>query len=679
MASLRALLALALLAGLYLVASTLVLGYLLFIGVLIYYDASSGANWGQMPVLIWVVGGNAPVVAAIVHGILMVSRPPRVLPGSVLLHRDDAPDLWDTVAQLAEKIGAPVPTELRLTAEANAAVREETRLLGFSVGVRRMYIGMPLLLGLSADELRAVLCHELGHYARGHTRFGAMVYRGSAALSATHERIASAAAANQLVWLYSAILRGPLSAYRWLYDVVSLAVRRTQEFEADAAAASITGQEVTSEALRSAHMLAIAWDDFRTRFLQPMTRTGRIPDDPFSAFGDMLDDPEYRDVLTQWWIDPPEQPRSRLDSHPTLEQRLIRLAERPHDSAILDSSPARAVLIDPHALSVQVWNTVRPSQSGGQPWRDWLRDLAEYQATEPARGLPEAAQRLGGTPTLGGVLDLLETGGTSALTGALTDARSERGVPADVGRNLLVTGVCALIGQHLVQAGMATWTGTWTGAGRLVARDTTSAEIFDLVRAAVDTPTEVARLRLHVAALGIDDKPRTAPARPESPGVGSDRHVVVQPANLTEQRKIAKIALPTVGLMLFAILLAPVIIDSPEPSPQFSGLGPEFLDVPKPIIHPYLRDWHAGSANLMSGCYQPNNQSCPLPSLVSMPPLLSHFIVVEPGDTLSRIACEHQTTVDELVRLNDLSSTVLAVGQQLDVPTPPIGITARCG
>jgi Zn-dependent protease with chaperone function len=179
MTSLRALIALALLAGFYLVASALVLGYLLLVGFVVYVDFTSPhANFSQSTSWIQFVGFSAPVVVAIVHGMLTVGRPPGVLPGSVPLHHHDAPDLWDTVVELAEEVGAPVPTELRLTAEANAAVSEETRLLGFSVGVRRMYIGVPLLVGLPTDELCAVLCHELGHYARGHTRFGAMTYRG---------------------------------------------------------------------------------------------------------------------------------------------------------------------------------------------------------------------------------------------------------------------------------------------------------------------------------------------------------------------------------------------------------------------------------------------------------------------------------------------------------------------
>ncbi|MGH3902513.1 MAG: M48 family metalloprotease [Pseudonocardiaceae bacterium] len=682
MTSLRALLALALLAGFYLVASALVLGYLLLIGFVVYtLFTSPHADFSQSGWLVWFVGGNAPVVVAIVHGMLMVSRSPGVLAGSVPLHRDDAPNLWDTVTELAKEVGAPVPSELRLTADANAAVSEDTRLLGFSVGARRMYIGVPLLVGLPTDELRAVLCHELGHYARGHTRFGAMTYRGSVALAATRERIRRDAAANELVRNYSFILRGVLAAYASLYDTVSLAVRRQQELEADAAAASTVGREVTSEALRSAHMLVTAWDDFCIRFLQPMRKLGQLPDDPFSAFEAMLDDLGYRDVLAQWRRNPPEQPKSPLDSHPGLGHRLARLAEGPSSSVARDGSPAKSVLTDPQELFVRVWNVARPPGSRGQPWQDWLGAIAEYQATEPARGLTQAAEQLGATPTLGGVLDLLEAGRASALSSALTDTCSEPDAPADVGRSALAAAVSALVQQWMVQAGKASWSVPWTGTTRLFAKNTTSAEILALVHAAVEKPTEILRLRLHLAALGLDaDRPVTVTATQSTSNSG-DVHVVVEAANVEEQRKIASIAVPAMGAMLSVIVLA-VVYGADEPAPRSPGLAIDYgsgyplganqtFDLPSRNLQPLL-------AYPSLGCYQPNDYVCQLSN--PAPQFTKHFVVVERGDNLSSIACRHQTTVDELVDLNALSSTDLAVGQHLFVPGlgSPV-IAGQCG
>jgi peptidoglycan endopeptidase LytE len=45
------------------------------------------------------------------------------------------------------------------------------------------------------------------------------------------------------------------------------------------------------------------------------------------------------------------------------------------------------------------------------------------------------------------------------------------------------------------------------------------------------------------------------------------------------------------------------------------------------------------------------------------------FYVVKPGDTLSRIAKLHQTTVKSLKAVNGLNSDVLAVGAKLKLPT----------
>lgn len=48
---------------------------------------------------------------------------------------------------------------------------------------------------------------------------------------------------------------------------------------------------------------------------------------------------------------------------------------------------------------------------------------------------------------------------------------------------------------------------------------------------------------------------------------------------------------------------------------------------------------------------------------------LETFYVVKPGDTLSRIAKLHQTTVKTIKAVNSLSSDIIAVGAKLKLPT----------
>lgn len=133
-------------------------------------------------------------------------------PGAAVSPQDE-PELWRTVTELAGRVRTRVPDEIRLVPDVNAAVSEDARLLGLIRGRRHMYVGVPLMLTLGADELRAVLCHELGHYSGSHTRLGGITYRGRTALIRTIQRLGE-----------HAIIRTFFTAYATVYLRVSQAV-----------------------------------------------------------------------------------------------------------------------------------------------------------------------------------------------------------------------------------------------------------------------------------------------------------------------------------------------------------------------------------------------------------------------------------------------------------------------
>ncbi|MFD3721892.1 M48 family metalloprotease [Streptomyces sp. NPDC058674] len=112
---------------------------------------------------------------------------------------------------------------------------------------------MPLLLGLTRDELRAVLCHELGHYAGRHTRLAAVSHRGSAALERTVRYLAVLETDQTSVKPPVRLLLKLTKAYHGVYLRQTFAVRRSQELEADAAAARIAGAHTFARALRAVH------------------------------------------------------------------------------------------------------------------------------------------------------------------------------------------------------------------------------------------------------------------------------------------------------------------------------------------------------------------------------------------------------------------------------------------
>ncbi|MFI7035223.1 M48 family metallopeptidase [Microbispora rosea] len=82
-------------------------------------------------------------------------EPPTGLP----LPADRAPMLWATVRELEAEARTRIPEEIWLTAEVNAAVQEESRLLGLAGGRRRLYVGLPLLQTMTVGQMRAVLAH----------------------------------------------------------------------------------------------------------------------------------------------------------------------------------------------------------------------------------------------------------------------------------------------------------------------------------------------------------------------------------------------------------------------------------------------------------------------------------------------------------------------------------------
>ncbi|GAA2385102.1 M48 family metallopeptidase [Streptomyces glaucosporus] len=506
-AVLRTALALVLLAGFYALSGALVLAYCAYTALTAWVVLVDGTRLTS-PQPFYAVVFGFPAVAAVLRGLFPGGRAPAPGRGTVAVGREQAPELWRTVAGLARAVGAPEPTEIRLTLEANASAAEDAGR-GLRPPVRRMEIGVPLLAGLRADELRAVLCHELGHYARRHTRFAATAHRGSSAIHRARADIAGAAAGNPMVAMYSGLQFRLLGAYAWLYDAITFGVRRRLEYQADAAAAAVAGREATASALTAVRTVGAAWADFRARLLDPMTERGRMPDDPLRPFALMLADPGYAGVLEEWRR-LPEPPRSRLDSHPPLGRRLAALARCPDSAAPPDPRPGRTLLGEDDRRLRELWDSLlRPLLPPGargtvRPWEEWLADAAGERAARAVETLRGPLALLGGPPepALGAFLDLLADGRGAELAGALhgtgwrPDPREGPGTPE---RALAV-----LVGQGLVAAGRAEWSVRWTGAAEPVPYDAEAREAVELVREAVTDPGALSRLRAQLVLCGVD-------------------------------------------------------------------------------------------------------------------------------------------------------------------------------
>jgi Zn-dependent protease with chaperone function len=438
---------------------------------------------------------STPVVGAVLLSLYATSRPAQGPEGSIEVGPEEEPALWTTVHELAERLEVRPPTRLYLIPQANAIVLEHAMLLGLVGGTRRLYVGMPLLVGLTWDELEAVICHELGHYAGRHTALSSVTRRGATALESILERLGRhpmVQARNTYHPAYNWYCL--FSGYARLYARLASAVGRRQEFEADRMSAQVVGAVVAADALRSAHSLALAWTRLLSDYLEPVARAGWLPDNPFAVFAQMLADPEFQDALRRWRNSPPARPVSRFDRHPPLAERLDALAV---PAAHADGTapcrapvPALEVLNDLERRTAELRLMLLP-QYAGDPDTTWLSTAAWASTAaatltrESAEALARAAGRNGRTtrPSLATVLE--------ALAKAPENLAPARALPG---------ALRALLHQVLVRDGLATgWRLSWVGQSRAVADQALLSELHELTKT-----IDAQRLEAFLRTLPVD-------------------------------------------------------------------------------------------------------------------------------------------------------------------------------
>jgi hypothetical protein len=300
----------------------------------------------------------------------------------------------------------------------------------------------------------------------------------------------------------------------------------------------------------------------------------------------MITDPDYRDDATVRHP-PPQQPATARDSHPSLAQRLAALDRLPDIASDHDVPPPLDLVPDPEDLfrGDQHRNWI-PSPRP-MPWQDWVIAIADQHAAEELGELRTAVNLVGGTKaatlTVGAVLDLLEAGHQSRLASALAGSRSESVLASD--DPPLHAAVFTLVGQALVDAGSAAWTVPWTGTRHLVPSDGTPEELHDLVRAAVDRPTEVSRLRLHLAASDVDVEDPVA--LPTDPPTTDDEFDATNSELLDEQRGHLGLVVTATVLVLVVAGMAAFSDSDEEPPgyrPGLTTISPwlPYVDPPVP-------------------------------------------------------------------------------------------------
>ncbi|AQZ65561.1 unnamed protein product [[Actinomadura] parvosata subsp. kistnae] len=475
-------LAFTLLAGFYVLVG-------LFLAAAVFFDVLLLVDFHASTIKIAIVLTLA--AGALVRALLMVSRRRGGEQPGVPVGREHEPVLWQTVEELAQRVRTAPPDEIRLVAEVNAAVSEDTRFLGLKATRRRMFIGLPLLQTLTVDEMRAVLGHELGHYSGAHTRLGAPVYRGRVSLIATVQGLHNHPFIQRLFTWYAK-----------LYLRVSQAVSRRQELEADQLAVAIGGRQAMAGALRKIHTTAAGWDLYVSNYLSLTGAGGARPAAVFGGFHALMSDPERQAELAKLGEEPEEV--SPYDSHPSLADRLAAIEHLPEPQHVPDPRSALTLLVDPNvavqAVEQSMWSpealaTLRPVS-----WEELIsHGMYAGRNAEAVRDLAVAGQQVMGAarPYLDAAFEAIARGRQAELEAKLLEQ----------GWNPSPTLLAGVLGQALeavlIELGQAKWTLSWSGPARLLFDDGEEVALSEYAAQVAANPAAVAGLRQWLGDHGM--------------------------------------------------------------------------------------------------------------------------------------------------------------------------------
>ncbi|WP_328750151.1 M48 family metalloprotease [Streptomyces sp. NBC_00285] len=537
--TLRALRALLLLAGFYLLG-VLLLALLAGTDYLLLLHAP--ASLAGKLVLISVL-----LAIPLVRGLFMLRTPPGSDMAGLLVTETDEPELWRTVRELADEVGTTAPSRIVLTADVNAAVSEDARMLGLLPGPRHLYLGVPLLQGLSQAQLRAILAHELGHYSNSDTRLSALNRRGRAQVlrTITHfeqraDRTAAREQAKQEKKNAKAEAKGKKTkeidtggagityramaqvyiGYAKLYFRAMLSVSRRQEYAADAAAARIAGRDATASALREIPVLVGAFDYYMNCYATLGTGQELLPPrgEMFGGYGRMLS--ARRLELVEMRGELPTGPTSPYDSHPPIADRVRRIEELPDDGRADEARGAALdLLTDPQRTLTELEDAVLTEEVRRfRRTADWqeLLDLVMAESfragnTPLHRAYAEYTQE---QPTLPAVLDLIDDGRLWQLAKRLPlsdEAAAAQGrVFREFVRPTLHRSLASMTLAELNSRALLRWEFSWERSAiphLPPADDGTENDLDKVVAPAVADAPETAPLR---ALLALEPSPRGA-------------------------------------------------------------------------------------------------------------------------------------------------------------------------
>jgi len=271
----RAILAIVLMVGFYLLAIGIALGIL---AIPVLEVAATGRL--HIKLALFCVVGGLVILASV------VPRPDTFPEPGPRLEPDKHPRLFAALRGVAEATGQEMPAEVYAIPRVNAFVAQRGGMMGF-FSRRVMGLGIPLMQSMTVGELKAVIAHEFGHFHGGDTRLGPFIYKTRSAIGRTVTNLRSTG---------SSLLHAPFEAYGMLFLRITHGISRAQEFAADRLAATTVGSAPLVSGFEKISAVAAAYDGFLDSELAPAFEGGYRPP-MVQGFASFLEAPKVAEAM----------------------------------------------------------------------------------------------------------------------------------------------------------------------------------------------------------------------------------------------------------------------------------------------------------------------------------------------------------------------------------------------
>ena len=284
------------------------------------------------------------------------------VPEGITLGRAEGRGLFELVEGIRRAVGAPPVDGIVITGGFDASA--STGRSRWQIRRHRsLVLGLPALTTLSLDELRAVIAHELAHYASAHDAFAAWVYRTRRSWlelrNSLDRRLATPVYVYWLLYWYVPRL-----------DRAAAEVSRRHELVADHVAAQIAGSRAAADALVAFEAGAHFADCSHWPRIERSHETLAEPPRPFAQMLTWNARAVSHDVLQEILVDH----SGPDDTHPSMSERFARLGlEARLPPAIERSAGAEILGTELEELAGRLdegW-----LKQNGDAWR---QDRAEY-------------------------------------------------------------------------------------------------------------------------------------------------------------------------------------------------------------------------------------------------------------------------------------------------------------